>query len=299
MRVLVVENMNNTRHGHVGMALAEAGADLDIRRPRDGDKLPGDAGSHDAIVVFGGEQNALDDAGHPYLPDLAALMRGFAEADKAVLGICLGSQLLARGFGGQNLIGAASEFGWRTIRARPEALGATQSAGRTEADRADAVAADAGVPAEGNAATRGAASAEPRVSAAGSAEPNVSGAVTATAGFPGADPLIAAVTAADGAFVSFQWHDDTFTLPADAVHLAENDAARHQAFRIGRAAYGMQFHFEADRDVVADWIRQFPAMVERRSPGWADGGYISDAQTLGARADHAGLAMARAWVSLI
>lgn len=298
MRVLVVENMNNTRHGHVGMALAEAGADLDIRRPRDGEKLPGDAGSHDAIVVFGGEQNALDDAGHPYLPDLAALMRGFAEADKAVLGICLGSQLLARGFGGQNLIGAASEFGWRTIRARPEALSA-QSAGRTEAGPANAVAGDTGVAGEGNASPRAAASAYPRVSAAGSAEPHVSGAASPTAGIPGADPLIAAVTATDGAFVSFQWHDDTFTLPADAVHLAENDAARHQAFRIGRAAYGMQFHFEADRDVVSEWIRQFPAMVERRSPGWADGGYINDAQTLGAQADRAGLAMARAWVALI
>ena len=43
-------------------------------------------------------------------------MRDFADSDRAVLGICLGSQLLARAYGADNLIGAAPEFGWRTVR---------------------------------------------------------------------------------------------------------------------------------------------------------------------------------------
>ena len=38
----------------------------------------------------------MDDHIHPYLPNLAALMRDFADSGKAALGICLGSQLLAR-----------------------------------------------------------------------------------------------------------------------------------------------------------------------------------------------------------
>ena len=49
------------------------------------------------------------------------------------------------------------------------------------------------------------------------------------------------------AFAIFQWHDDTFSLPENAVRLAGNDIAENQAFRIGRAVYGFQFHFEADR----------------------------------------------------
>ncbi|TIV05952.1 MAG: GMP synthase, partial [Mesorhizobium sp.] len=37
MRVLVVQNYDNTGLGQVGAALAEAGADVDLRRPYQGD----------------------------------------------------------------------------------------------------------------------------------------------------------------------------------------------------------------------------------------------------------------------
>ncbi|MCL6705923.1 type 1 glutamine amidotransferase [Pseudomonas sp. R2.Fl] len=235
MRVLVVENTGNTDHGQVGAALGEAGAAVDVVRPFKGEPLPAGHSEHDAIVVFGGEQNARDDGKHPYLPRLADLMRGFGEADKAVLGICLGSQVLARAYGAENLIGAAPEFGWQQIAPTGE--------GRL-------------------------------------------------------DPVIAAA-GPDGDFLSFQWHDDTFTLPPGAVHLAENGAARHQAFRVGRAVYGTQFHFEAHRGVVDQWNRLFPQIAERKRPGWLAEHYPRDAATLGERADAAGLAIARAWVALI
>ena len=68
-----------------------------------GEPLP-EFGAHDALVVFGGEQNARDDEKHPYLPALASLMRRFGDSDKAVLGICLGSQLLARAYGGTMML---------------------------------------------------------------------------------------------------------------------------------------------------------------------------------------------------
>jgi GMP synthase (glutamine-hydrolysing) len=40
------------------------------------------------------------------------------------------------------------------------------------------------------------------------------------------------------------WHGDTFDLPTGATLLAGSDRYPHQAFRIGRAAYGLQFHVE-------------------------------------------------------
>ena len=40
------------------------------------------------------------------------------------------------------------------------------------------------------------------------------------------------------------WHHDTFDLPAGAVLLASSDRYPHQAFRVGRRAYGLQFHVE-------------------------------------------------------
>ncbi len=125
MRVAIVENTKVTEAGQIGIALAEAGARTTTIRAFAGEALP-EFDDYDALVVFGGEQNARDDERHPYLPQLASLMRRFGDDGKAVLGICLGSQILARAYGGENLIGAAPEFGWRKI-------------GRTEAGKSDPV----------------------------------------------------------------------------------------------------------------------------------------------------------------
>lgn len=77
--------------------------------------FPVDDTAHDAVVVAGRAAERLDDESHAYLPALAGLMRRFGDADKSVLGICLGSQLLARAYGAENRIGTAPEFGWCTV----------------------------------------------------------------------------------------------------------------------------------------------------------------------------------------
>jgi GMP synthase-like glutamine amidotransferase len=51
----------------------------------------------------------------------------------------------------------------------------------------------------------------------------------------------------------FQWHGDTFDLPVGATHLAQSRLCRHQAFRVGPSAYGLQFHAEMDELMIADW----------------------------------------------
>ena len=232
MRVAIVENTRITHHGQVGVALHEAGACIDVFRPFAGGTLPDGSAAHDALVVFGGEQSARDDALHPYLPDLARLMRRFGDEGRAVLGICLGSQMLARAYGADNHLGTAPEFGWRPVRL-------------TDAARQDPV-----------------------------------------------------LSVLPDSFATFQWHSDTFTLPDGAVHLATGEDVALQAFRIGRAAYGTQFHFEASRAVVADWSREFADAAEQRSPGWS-ARHPDLAATVGVGADAAGLALARAFVARI
>ncbi len=110
-----------------------------------------------------------------------------------------------------------------------------------------------------------------------------------------ADPVLKSLPAS---FPIFQWHSDTFTLPAGAVQLASSAAVAQQAFRIGRATYGMQFHFEVSRTVAADWGRTFPALIETLGPGWLTR-FDEHAARDGAAADAHGLAIARAWVGLI
>jgi GMP synthase-like glutamine amidotransferase len=231
MRVTIVENTRVTHHGLVGVALHERAALIDLHRPWTGEPLP-QAPDGDALVVFGGEQAATDDDIHPYLPRLADLLAAYTAADKPVLGICLGAQLLARAFGASNHLGTAPEFGWIDV--------ALTDAGR-------------------------------------------------------ADPVLSVLP---DRFPVFQWHSDTFTLPEGALHLATSPAARHQAFRIGRATYGTQFHFEASRAVVADWLASFPESVARMDPAFSDR-HADLARTTGALADAHGLALARAWVGLI
>ena len=120
MRVAIIENTAITHHGQVGVALHEAAARIDLWKPwRDG-ALP-EAGAYDALVVFGGEQNARADATHPYLPKLARLMKQSADMGIATLGICLGSQVFARGLGADNHIGTAGEYGWCDVALTDEA----------------------------------------------------------------------------------------------------------------------------------------------------------------------------------
>jgi GMP synthase (glutamine-hydrolysing) len=57
------------------------------------------------------------------------------------------------------------------------------------------------------------------------------------------------------------WHGDRFDLPAAAVRLAENDVCANQAFRIGRRAYGLQFHVETDSTLARAWAEEDAAFV--------------------------------------
>jgi GMP synthase (glutamine-hydrolysing) len=58
------------------------------------------------------------------------------------------------------------------------------------------------------------------------------------------------------------WHGDTFDLPAGAVRLAENDVCANQAFRIGRRAFGLQFHVEIDAALARRWAKEDSAFVQ-------------------------------------
>jgi GMP synthase (glutamine-hydrolysing) len=54
-----------------------------------------------------------------------------------------------------------------------------------------------------------------------------------------------------------QWHvDEVSQLPASAVLLASSPGCEVQAFRVGRLAWGLQFHIEVTPDIIGDWARQ-------------------------------------------
>ncbi|MEV8405343.1 methyltransferase domain-containing protein [Streptomyces niveus] len=70
------------------------------------------------------------------------------------------------------------------------------------------------------------------------------------------DPLLAGAPERLGVL---HWHGDTMELPDGAVLLASCDRYPVQAFRIGGAAWGLQFHLEADESTVDTFMAAFPA----------------------------------------
>jgi GMP synthase-like glutamine amidotransferase len=73
-----------------------------------------------------------------------------------------------------------------------------------------------------------------------------------------ADPVFAGLPAE---FPTLQWHGDTFELPEGGVLLASSPAYPNQAFRVGRAAYGVQFHVEVTDHMAREWA-EVPAYAE-------------------------------------
>ena len=54
----------------------------------------------------------------------------------------------------------------------------------------------------------------------------------------------------------FQWHGETFDLPAGAEWLAESSWCRNQAFRWGSNVYGFQFHPEVTPETIRSWCEE-------------------------------------------
>ncbi|MDX3195469.1 type 1 glutamine amidotransferase [Streptomyces sp. MN03-5084-2B] len=65
-----------------------------------------------------------------------------------------------------------------------------------------------------------------------------------------------------------QFHTDAITrLPPGAELLASSPRYAHQAYRLGRCAYGVQFHIETTPAVVESWAAECPEEAEFARPG--------------------------------
>lgn len=156
-----------------------------------GENFPPSLDGIKAIVVLGGPMNVYEEGKYPFLADENLFIQKAVKAEVPFLGICLGSQLLAKACGARVSKSPEKEIGFYDVF----------------------------------------------LTAAGEEDPL----------FEGLEPNLQV----------FQWHEDTFGIPKKARLLARSKGCAHQAFRVGRNAYGFQFHIEVKRDIVESWIREY------------------------------------------
>ena len=112
-----------------------------------------------------------------------------------------------------------------------------------------------------------------------------------------ADPVFAALPAE---FQTLQWHGDTFDVPEGGVLLASSPAFPNQAFRVGRAAYGVQFHVEVTEQMAREWA-EVPAYAEYADRVLGAGGIdrlMSDFDAARERMLDVGRRMFERWVEI-
>jgi GMP synthase-like glutamine amidotransferase len=190
--LLVLQPDPSDPPARLGDWLTAAGLTLDVRDLPGGAALPADLSGHSGVLVLGGSMGAQDDADHPWLADVRALLARAVQDELPTLGVCLGGQLLAVATGGR-------------VERNPEG-------------------------------------------------PEIGMQLVAKRAVAATDPLFRSLPITPDVL---QWHVDAVTvLPPGAQQLASSPACENQAFRLGRLAWGLQFHIETTPEIVRDWAAQ-------------------------------------------
>ena len=188
-KLLVFQHVASEPLGHLDPLLREAGFRIRyVNFGREPHAEP-DVRRYDGLVVLGGPMNVDQADRHPHLKTELAAIRAVVDADKPMLGICLGGQLLAQAMGGHVHPNPVPEIGWYRLHTRAHAHD---------------------------------------------------------------DPLFRHFEQSPRHV--FQWHAYAFQPPPGAIPLAWTRSCRHQAYRLGDRAWGLQFHLEADAALIDRWL---------------------------------------------
>jgi GMP synthase (glutamine-hydrolysing) len=100
-RAFVLQHTPTEGPERVAELLEARGLAIDVRHLYKGDALPGRIEKDELVVAMGGPMGVGDiaDPRYPFLAPEIALLREALARDRAILGICLGSQLLAAAAG--------------------------------------------------------------------------------------------------------------------------------------------------------------------------------------------------------
>ena len=180
--VLVIQNASSEGLGLFRQLLESDGYIIETIQAKQ-EKIP--SKRYSLLIILGAPESVNDNLG--YLSNEMDLIQNYVRNSIPVLGICLGSQLIAKAFGASVYHGTKKEIGFfDDLRLENK---------------------------------------------------NISDLFT---GFK-------------SPFTAFHWHEETFTLPQNAIRLVHSSDYPNQAFKIGTAV-GLQFHLEVDESMINSWL---------------------------------------------
>lgn len=115
MRMAVLQHVPFEGPAAIADWAAARGMELAAAHLYRGDPLPSLAG-FDMLTVMGGPMSANDEGMFPWLAGEIALVRSAIKAEKTVLGVCLGAQIIAKALGAKVYALGQKEIGWFPVR---------------------------------------------------------------------------------------------------------------------------------------------------------------------------------------
>jgi len=192
MNILIIKNIASEGPGTIEEHLLAEKLPYSIIDLKRGDDAP-HINTFTHLVIMGGPMAVYEMEQYPFLKNEALLIERAVKANKHVLGVCLGAQMVAHALGARVYAGGQKEIGWYEVALTDDGM---------------------------------------------------------------RDPCVSQL-AYDGKRSAqvFQWHGDTFDLPAGAVRLVSSGLYPNQAFRYSDRVYALQFHIEVTPGIVLDWLK--------------------------------------------
>jgi GMP synthase-like glutamine amidotransferase len=191
MSVLVVKNIAGEGPGTIEDYLNENNISCTVLNMYEPGEMP-DVSKFSHLVIMGGPMAVYEIEKYPFLHIESALIRSFIKEGKAVLGICLGAQMVAYALSANVYSGAKNEVGWDKVDITSEGMD---------------------------------------------------------------DPVLSNLSVSSQPYADvFQWHGDTFDLPANSLRLSSSAAYKNQAFRYRDNVYALQFHIEVTPRMIREWF---------------------------------------------
>lgn len=130
--VIVLQHADSEGLGTIQHVLAQHSVKVRTVRSYAGEQVPEQMEEASGLIVMGGPMGVYQQEEYPFLKDELRLIEQALVHNKSVLGVCLGSQLLATVPGGAVITGPQKEIGWYPVRLTTEAKEDALWAGVTE-----------------------------------------------------------------------------------------------------------------------------------------------------------------------